>query len=125
MDAEKGFFEVERVGDVLVLTPLRDLRELDYPEIEVEGKELLWLESDAWVRGVVVDFGRTDYFGSTAIGLLLRLGRRMRNREGRLALCNVSDHEKEILAAAGLAGFWTAYPSREGAVKAAAGVAAA
>jgi stage II sporulation protein AA (anti-sigma F factor antagonist) len=110
--------EVERRGATLVLTPQQDLRELDYREIEAEGEELLRLADAPAVKNVVVDFSRTDYFGSTALGLLARLWKRVRARGGRLALCNVSAHESEIMEVAGLTSFWPIYPSQEDALAA-------
>jgi anti-anti-sigma factor len=113
-----GIFEVDRLGGVFVLEPQQDLHELDCREIAAEGEEVLRLASDPSVEGVVVDFGRTDAFGSSALELLVRLWRRMRDRDGCMALCNVSDHENEILEATGLADFWPVYPSRAEAVEA-------
>jgi hypothetical protein len=42
-------------------------------------------------------------------------------RGGRIAFCNVSPHEREILAVTGLNGLWPVYPSRAEAVAAVAG----
>jgi anti-anti-sigma factor len=108
----------ERQGHTLVLTPQEDLRELDYQEIEAEGDELLRLAEDPSVRGVVVDFGRTDSIGSTALGVLAQLRQRVRARGGRMAFCNVSAHEAEIMEVTGLARFWPIHPSREEALAA-------
>ncbi len=118
MTTATRLIEVERQGDTLVLTPQEDLRELDYREIEAEGEELLRLAEDAAVKNVIVDFSRTDYFGSTALGLLARLWKRVRARGGRLALCHVSAHESEIMEVAGLTCFWPIHPSRQEALAA-------
>jgi anti-anti-sigma factor len=119
MDTSTRMIEVERKGNILILTPRRDLRELEYPEIEVEQEELLrQMEADPTLKGVVVDFGRTDYFGSTALGMLTRLWQHAQKRNGRLALCNVSAHERDILAVTGLIGFWRICSSREEAMNA-------
>ncbi len=110
--------EVERQGDTLVLTPREDLRELDDREIEAEGEDLLRLADAPAVKNVVVDLSRTDSFGSTALGLLARLWKRVQARGGRLALCNVSAHEAEIMEVAGLTCFWPIHPSRQEALAA-------
>jgi anti-anti-sigma factor len=70
---------------------------------------LLRLADDPSVKNVVVDLGRTDYLGSTALGMLAQLHQRVRVRGGRMALCHVSAHETEIMAVTGLAGFWSVY----------------
>ncbi len=110
--------EVSREGDVVILTPLRDLRELEFQEIEAELREVA---DDPGTVRVVVDFARTDYLGSTALAMLALLGRRTRERGGRLALCNVSAHEREIIEIARLGHLWSVYPGRAEALAAAAG----
>jgi stage II sporulation protein AA (anti-sigma F factor antagonist) len=111
--------EMEKEGDTLILTPCRDLRELEFEEIEAELREVLRnLNDNPEARNVIVDFGNTDLFGSTALGLFLRLWKSVRNHNGRMVLCNVSPHEKEILAVTRLGDIWAVYPCREDAVAA-------
>jgi anti-anti-sigma factor len=118
MDTVTNMVEVKLEGDTLEVIPNRDLRELDFPQIEAEGEVLLRLVDEPTIRNLVVDFGRTDYFGSTAVGLLAQLGRHVRDRGGHMALCNLSPHEQEILEVTHLAGQWPTYRSRAEAVAA-------
>lgn len=109
-----GMIENELRGDTLVLTPVRDLRELESPEIEVEGKAIRdRLAADPSLRNIIVDFGETDYFGSTAIGMLIQLWQQVRERGGRMVLCRLSAHEEEILQVTGLTRMWPVYLTRE------------
>jgi anti-anti-sigma factor len=111
--------EVERQGSTLILTVRQNLRELEFDEIEAEREEMLrQLAADATLANVVADFAGTDYFGSTALGLFVRLWHEVRSRGGRLALCNLSGAEQEILAVAGFGGIWPVYASRQEAVAA-------
>jgi anti-sigma B factor antagonist len=112
-----GLFEVERDGDVVVITPTADLRESDYQDIESGGKAVLDHLTPPEIKGVVLDFHRTDYYGSTALGFFLRLWKRMSARGGRLAFCNLSDHEKEILLVTRLDTLWPVCASREEALR--------
>jgi stage II sporulation protein AA (anti-sigma F factor antagonist) len=119
VDTKLALIETERQGDTLILTPQQDLRELQYQAIEEEQVEvLLKLAADPLIRNVVVDFGKTDYFGSTALSLLLRLRQAVRGRGGRMVLCNVSAHEQEVLEATRLAEIWRVCTSRDQAVEA-------
>jgi stage II sporulation protein AA (anti-sigma F factor antagonist) len=119
MGTSVRLIEVEREGDVLVLTPVQDLRELEFQEIEeATGAVLRRLAADPSLRGVVVDLGRTVAIGSSALGRFAGLWRQLRARGGTLALCNASAHEREILEVTGLAGLWTIHPSRRAAVEA-------
>src|ERR1700722_9670940 len=106
MESLGTMIEVRQEGETLVLTPQRDLRQLDYAQIEQESEGMFWLIDDPSIQGVVVDLGRTDYFASAALGLFTRIWRRMKGRGGRMALCNVSAQEKDILTLAGLDRMW-------------------
>jgi anti-anti-sigma factor len=116
-----GLFECEQVGDTLIVTPVADLSELDYQQIEADGKQLLAFLSDPGVKKVVLDFSRTDYNGSTALGWFLRFWKRVNSRNACLAFCNVSEHEKEILRVAKLDNLWPLCATREEALQAVGG----
>lgn len=103
MYAKTPIFEVRRHREKVVVTPRRNLSEFEFQQIE---NELRGLASDPDVVRVLVDFGRTDYCGSTALGMLMWLTRVLRERGGSLTLCNLSTHEREILKLTGLADTW-------------------
>lgn len=103
MYATTPIFEIRRLHGVVVVTPVRNLSELEFQQIESELREL---GRDPDVTRVLVDFGRTDYCGSTALGMLLWLTRVLRERGGSLTLCNLSAHEREILNVTGLGDAW-------------------
>jgi anti-anti-sigma factor len=113
-----GVFDLEVEGETVVVTPTEDLRELEFAEIGVAAEEVLGLLDRGPARNVVVDFRRTDYYGSTALGVFLRLWKRVRSRGRRMAFCNVSAHEEEILRLANLDRLWPVCPSREEALAA-------
>jgi anti-anti-sigma factor len=118
MATATGAFEVEREGQTLIVTPLTDLRELDYLEIEAGARDVLHLLGNGTIKNVVMDFYRTDYYGSTALGFFVKLWKRVRDRNGRMAFCGVSDHEREILKVTNLYGLWPICSSRDEATKA-------
>jgi anti-anti-sigma factor len=119
VDTTTRLIEVERQGDTLILTPCRDLRELDFQKIEAERDEVLaCVEHDPSIRNVVVDFGKIDYVGSTALGMMARLWQQARARSGRMILCNVSAHEREVLDVTHLGGLWPVYGTRQEALAA-------
>jgi anti-anti-sigma factor len=118
MATVSGLFEVERDCDTLIATPLSDLRELDYTEIETGAKEILELLTTGTIKNLVMDFRKTDYYGSTALGFFVKLWKRVRDRNGQMVFCGASQHEKEILVATRLDGLWPIYSSREEALAA-------
>jgi anti-sigma B factor antagonist len=121
MFAASGAFVVEVAGDTLLVTPRADLRELGYQGIETGAKNILDLLERGTIRNVVLDFHNTDYYGSTALGFFVKLWKRVRERNGRMAFCCLSDHEKEILAVTRLDGLWPICASREEAIRAVGG----
>jgi anti-anti-sigma regulatory factor len=75
MAVHTSLFEVEREGRTLILTPLADLRELRFVEIEAAAADILNLLPGGGVENLILDFSRTDYFSSSALGFFIRLGR--------------------------------------------------
>jgi len=113
-----GIFEIEQEDDTIIVVPAVDLRELDYQRIEEGAGRILDLLNGTGIKNVVLDFHKTDYCGSTALGFFLKLWKRVRKRNGGMAFCNVSDHEKEILQITKLDHLWPICSSRSEALEA-------
>ena len=113
-----GIFEIEQGDDTIIVVPTVDLQELEYQGIEEGATKILVLLNGIGIKNVVLDFHKTDYYGSTALGFFLKLWKRVRNRDGRMAFCNVSDHEKEILRITKLDHLWPICSSRVEALEA-------
>jgi anti-anti-sigma factor len=118
MRTASGVFEVKRDGQTLIVIPQKDLRELDCLEIDAGMREVLAQLDVGPIKNVVLDFHKTDYYGSTALGFFVKLWKRVRERNGRLAFCRVSAHEREILQVTSLDGLWPICASREEALRA-------
>jgi anti-anti-sigma factor len=113
-----GIFEIEHNDNALVVVPAVDLRELDYQRIEEGAATILDLVNGNKVKNIVLDFHKTDYFGSTALGFFTKLWKRIGSRGGRMAFCNISEHEKEILQLTKLDHLWSICSSRSEALAA-------
>ncbi len=113
-----GIFEIEQQDDTIIVVPAADLRELEFQRIEAGAKEILDLLNGTGITHVVLDFHKTDYYGSTALGFFVKLWKRVRVRNGRMAFCNISDHEKEILQITELDHLWPICLSRSEALAA-------
>jgi stage II sporulation protein AA (anti-sigma F factor antagonist) len=114
--AKPETFETERVDETMVVTPLVELGELNLQRMEEGTKTVLKLLENPAVVNVVMDFHKIDYYGSSALAFFIRLWNRVRNHKGRMALCNLSDHGREILRTSRLDQFWPVYPSKEEAI---------
>ena len=112
-----GIFEIEQQNDTIIVVPVVDLRELKFQRIEAGASEILELLNGPGPKNVVLDFQKTDYYGSTALGFFVKLWKRVRIRNGRMAFCNVSDHENEILQITKLDHLWPICSSRSEALE--------
>jgi anti-anti-sigma factor len=113
-----AIFEIEQQDDILIIIPVVDLRELEYAGIEAGAQRIFELLKGSGLKHVVLDFAKTDYYGSTALGLFLKLWKRVKMQQGRMAFCNVSDHEQEILRITNLDRLWPICPTRREALQA-------
>lgn len=111
-------FQFEQMDETAVLIPEQDLRELDFDALQSNSGALLDRLDQAHVKNVVIDFHKTDYYGSTALAFFVKLWKRLRQQGGRMAFCNVSPHEREILEATQLDTLWSICDSREDALAA-------
>jgi anti-anti-sigma factor len=116
--AAGGIFEIEQADDTIIVVPSVDLQEMEYKRIEEGAMEILDLLNGTGAKNVVLDFHKTDYYGSTALGFFLKVWKRVRVCNGRMAFCNVSDHEQEILQITKLDHLWPICSSRGGALQA-------
>ena len=99
-------FAIEQQNDTIIVIPTVDLRELDYQRIEEGAKNVVDHLNGTGTKNVVMDFHKTDYCGSTALVFFVKLWMKVRRQNGRMAFCNVSDHEKDILQVTKLDHLW-------------------
>jgi anti-anti-sigma factor len=118
MKPTNEFIEIEQQGETFILTPTADLGELENERINSAMKDVLDLLSKSTVKNVVLDFHKTTYYGSTALGFFVRLWKTVSARKGRMAFCNASEHEKEILRITRLDSLWEICPTKEAAIQA-------
>jgi anti-anti-sigma factor len=116
MCSAKRLFQMQVDGDVLILSPTSNLSELELSYFEEEFRTVIQKLSDADYRNVVLDFEGTDYYGSTALGFFLKLWKRIRSVDGKMAFCNVSSHEQEVLRLTRLDTLWPICSTRAQAV---------
>lgn len=101
-----ALFEVKQVDDAVLLTPQRDLTEFEFGQIESESAEIAGRLTHAANKHLIVDFTRIDYCGSTGLGVLTLFYKKVRERGGEMAICNLSGNEREVLRVTGLDRLW-------------------
>jgi anti-anti-sigma factor len=106
-------FQIEWEGETMIVVPVISLSELEAERVEQEAPVLADLVDQHNASNVVIDFCKTDYFGSDALYLLIRVWRRVRARDGQMVLCNLSEHEIDILRTTKLNEIWPIADTRE------------
>ena len=97
---------VEVENDTIVVTPKGNLGELDCELLTADMDGVLRILEQQRARNVVVDFRHTDFFGSDAIYLLLKIHRRVKENKGRMAFCGLSANQREVLSLMALDNMW-------------------
>jgi anti-anti-sigma factor len=89
---------------------------LDVTRLNEFGDQLLKAVAEAEPPKVLLDMGRTTFIGSNFLGLLIRAWKRLRDRQGELAICSVNEVCGEVLRASKLDMIWQVFPDRQAAV---------
>jgi anti-sigma B factor antagonist len=118
MAKAEQILEIEQHGEVVFVTPIADLRELDYQQIEAAAEQVLKLLEQNDARHVIMDFHKTDYYGSTALAFFVNVWKTVRRHGGHMAFCGVSQHERQILTLTRLDTLWSICDTREEALDA-------
>jgi anti-anti-sigma factor len=112
------YFALERAGDVLVVVLGQSLDSLSGSELLEERAILLEEIRDPALRAVVFDFVKVEYFDSLVLDILCQVWKRLRERDAKMALCNLSEIGHQILSTSRLDCLWHPHPSRPSAVEA-------
>ena len=102
-----SFLDLEQRNETLIVTPRRNIGSFAEDEIEGEWKSLLSRVEVPDVKNVVLDFGSIEYFGSNVLEFIVQLGKRLKAKDGRLAICNATRVGNEVLS---VVRFDTLYP---------------
>ena len=105
MDATKHC-RVEVENDTIIVTPMSSLGELDCDVLSADMDGVLSILQQQRARHVVIDFSHTDAFCSEFIFLMLKVHRRVKEQRGRMALCGLSVHQREVLSLMTLDKLW-------------------
>lgn len=109
--------EVLKQGDVTVIVLDEQYDNLDEPALETAAVELLEVAKTADPALIVVDMGRTKFFGSAFLGTLFRVWRRLTARGGKLSVCSATGPCAEVLEVTQVDRLWSLFDTREEAVE--------
>jgi len=95
MPEESQRMNVSSEADV-TMVELTDRKILDEMDIMQLGEQLFQIVAEAELPKVVLDFTNVAHMSSSALGVLITLHKRIRERSGKLALCCIQPAIKEI-----------------------------
>ena len=100
------YFELEQEGATTIIRTTVETIRHPTQALEFSADLQALVEKDG-CRHLVIDLGATHYFGSTAYGALLKLGKTMDVSQGKVALCNI---HPDVLVGANILGLGRVIP---------------
>jgi len=110
-------FHTESEDKALVVVPQGSVSSLAGDEVSSELNDLLQRLKAPGSNNVVLDFANVSYFGTVMLGAMHAIWKRVREENGKMVLCNVSDMGREILRVSGVDVLWPVCASRQEAIE--------
>jgi anti-sigma B factor antagonist len=86
---------INEIGDVTVVH-FRDPKIIEDLRIQELGQELYQLVETENRKKLVLNFGSVDFLSSAALGVLIKLDKKVKARKGVLKLCNIRPEIFEV-----------------------------
>ncbi len=86
---------INEVGDVTVVH-FRDQKIIEDLRIQELGQELFQLVETENRKKLVLNFSSVDFLSSAALGVLIKLDKKVKAKQGRLALCCIRPEIFEV-----------------------------
>ena len=115
MQEEVGRLKTVKQGEVTIVE-LIDRKILDEASITQIGEGLCALVAEDVTPRIVMDFVNVGHMSSSALGMLIMLHKRVREKGGVLRLCNIRPSIYEVFEITRLSEVFKILPSREEAV---------
>jgi len=104
---------VAKIADVVTL---RLLGKLDATVADAFEEQILG-QIDSGERLIVVDLARLDYIASAGLRVLAFANKRLNGANGRMALCSLQEHVREVFDVVGFLSLFPVYDSHEDAAR--------
>jgi anti-sigma B factor antagonist len=104
-------------GEATVVEVDPEYDSLDEQKIGAFCDLLLRAVASAATPALVIDLSRTRFIGSSFLGVLIRAWKRVRDRDGRMAICCAPTNCAEVLRVSKLDSVWSIFATREEAVR--------
>ena len=105
--------EYDEKAVIVTFTDEKILEERDIAELQ---DSLNGIIEQADRINLVLDFSTVKFLSSAVLGLLIRVSKKVYEREGQLRLCNISPRIYEIFKITRLTKIFDIYPDRDAAI---------
>lgn len=106
----------ELIDGILVVSLRSELGSLTDEHQDDEFDETVQKVKDPQVRNVLMDLAAAGYFGSQVLEWMVVLWKRVREKGGHMAFCNVKPSAREILAVSRFDTIWPIHDTRDDAL---------
>ena len=103
----------EKQDDIMIITITERLDTLS--SVTLEDKLLDTINKNQ--SKIIIDFSQLDFISSSGLRVLLTAGKQMKSAQGKLVLCSLKDHVKEVFDVAGFSMLFKMFSSREESIK--------
>ena len=103
----------EKLDDIMIITITERLNTLS--SVTLEDKLLDTINKNQ--SKIIIDFSQLDFISSSGLRVLLTAGKQMKSVQGKLVLCSLKDHVKEVFDVAGFSMLFKMFSSREESIK--------
>jgi anti-sigma B factor antagonist len=111
-------FQIERHGDIAIITPSPEVEKMPENLMEQAAQLVLSpLRADP-PTGLVFDLSKVDYVGSVFLSFLLRCHKRVKEHGSEVVVAGASAKARELLHMTALDTLWALYNTRKEAVAA-------
>lgn len=105
-------FELERVGDTVVVCPIGEGSAFRYHDLHLEANSVRGFLLQSGNKHLIVDMQRMDYCGSEFIGALISMLRETRTRGGKAMFCAARPEMLQVLENMSLFKLWPHFATR-------------
>ena len=106
MRTQRKQFEVERIGDTVIIS-FTNRKLLDEENIIRIGEQIFKLINEEGWRKILFDWGNVEYVSSTALGKFITLEKTMQGNGGKMVICQVDPQIFEVFKITRLNKFFT------------------
>ena len=121
LDAAQESFQIDRHGEIAIVTPSAKVEEMHETMIEQAARVVVQSLREDPPAGIVIDLSQVNYFGSVFISFLLRCHSLAKKTGSEIVLAGPSEPARELLHLLDLETLWAIYDTRTDAIEALSG----